>query len=112
MTSNYVYKTTGAGLASSASEASAQRSSRGQRSDTLRKVLITLAVLVTIGLTVASGVGYAAGWLDKETWESLGYLGIFITNFAPHATLFFPIPGLAATGHASILFGAEALTLC
>jgi membrane protein DedA with SNARE-associated domain len=70
------------------------------------RVLVALVAIVALAATVAA---YVFDWFDEETMRTLGYAGIFLTNFLPHVTLFFPVPGIAATGHAMILWGADEL---
>jgi membrane protein DedA with SNARE-associated domain len=64
---------------------------------------------LAVAALAATAAGYIFDWFDKGSMQSLGYIGIFLTNFLPHVTLFFPLPGLAATGHALILAGADDL---
>jgi membrane protein DedA with SNARE-associated domain len=72
----------------------------------LVRVLIAVLALAALAATVAA---YLFDWFDEETMRRVGYAGIFLTNFLPHVTLFFPLPGFAATGHAMILWGADEL---
>jgi membrane protein DedA with SNARE-associated domain len=69
-------------------------------------VVVAVLALAALAATVAA---YVFGWFDEETMRRVGYIGIFLTNFLPHVTLFFPVPGFAATGHAMILWGADEL---
>jgi membrane protein DedA with SNARE-associated domain len=63
-------------------------------------------------LSTAAGIAaWVFGWLDEETMEDLGYLGIFISNFLPHVSVFLPLPGLAAVGHALVVWGADNLNV-
>jgi membrane protein DedA with SNARE-associated domain len=72
--------------------------------------LMVIAYLLTVALAIAAiAVPYAFDWFDEGSMRSLGYAGIFLMNFLPHATLFFPLPGLAAVGHALIIAGADSL---
>jgi membrane protein DedA with SNARE-associated domain len=71
---------------------------------------IIAAYLLLLALAVAAiAVPYAFDWFDEGSMRSLGYAGIFLMNFLPHVTLFFPLPGLAAVGHALIIAGADSL---
>ncbi|HEV8574651.1 MAG TPA: VTT domain-containing protein [Dehalococcoidia bacterium] len=74
-----------------------------------RRLLRALVALLAIAALAATTAAYVFDWFDDETMRSLGYIGIFLTNFLPHVTLFFPLPGFAATGHAMILWGADEL---
>jgi membrane protein DedA with SNARE-associated domain len=72
--------------------------------------LIVVAYLLLVALAIAAiAVPYAFDWFDEGSMRSLGYAGIFLMNFLPHVTLFFPLPGLAAVGHALIIAGADSL---
>jgi len=74
-----------------------------------RRVLRALIVLLAIAALAATVAAYVFDWFDEETMRNVGYIGIFLTNFLPHVTLFFPVPGFAATGHAMIIWGADEL---
>jgi len=71
----------------------------------------TLAIggTLVVGFTLLGIVAWAFDWLDEEAMQDLGYLGIFISNFLPHVSVFLPLPGLAAVGHALVIWGAEEL---
>lgn len=48
---------------------------------------------------------------ETEAWfDALGYAGIFLSNLLSTATVFIPVPGLLAIGHALIVSGAERLS--
>jgi membrane protein DedA with SNARE-associated domain len=74
-----------------------------------RRVIRALVALLAIAALAATAAAYTFDWFDDETMRRLGYIGIFLTNFLPHVTLFFPLPGFAATGHAMILWGSDEL---
>ena len=74
-----------------------------------RWLLIALAAVVVVGLIVGTTVPFAAGWLDQDDLETLGYPGIFLANFLGTATVFVPVPGLTAAGQALIVVGSERL---
>jgi membrane protein DedA with SNARE-associated domain len=74
-----------------------------------RWATIAAYVALTALAIAAIIVPYAFDWFDEGSMRSLGYAGIFLMNFLPHVTLFFPLPGLAGVGHALILAGADSL---
>ncbi len=74
-----------------------------------RWLLIALAAVVVLGLVVGTTVPFAAGWLDQDDFETLGYPGIFLANFLGTATVFVPVPGLTAAGQALIVVGSQTL---
>jgi membrane protein DedA with SNARE-associated domain len=65
--------------------------------------------LLTAIAIAGIAVPYAFDWFDEDSMRSLGYAGIFLMNFLPHVTLFFPLPGLAGVGHALIIAGSDSL---
>jgi len=75
-----------------------------------RWLIIALATVVLAGLVAGMVVPFAAGWLDQDDLETLGYPGIFLANFLGTATVFVPVPGLTAAGQALIVAGAETLS--
>jgi membrane protein DedA with SNARE-associated domain len=74
-----------------------------------RWLLIAAAAVVVLGLIVGTTVPFAAGWLDQDDLETLGYPGIFLANFLGTATVFVPVPGLTAAGQALIVAGSQTL---
>jgi membrane protein DedA with SNARE-associated domain len=74
-----------------------------------RWLLVTVIAAVLVGLIVGTTVPFAAGWLDQDDLETLGYAGIFLANFLGTATVFVPVPGLTAAGQALIVAGSETL---
>jgi membrane protein DedA with SNARE-associated domain len=74
-----------------------------------RWAAIAIGALLVVGFTAAGLAAWAFDWLDEESMEDLGYLGIFISNFLPHVSVFLPLPGLTAVGHALVIWGAEEL---
>ena len=74
-----------------------------------RWLLITAAAVVVVGLIAGTTVPFAAGWLSQDDLESFGFAGIFLANFLGTATVFVPVPGLAAAGQALIVVGSERL---
>lgn len=74
-----------------------------------RWVTISIGAALVVGFTLLGFIAWAFDWLDEQTMEDLGYLGIFISNFLPHVSVFLPLPGLTAVGHALIIWGAEEL---
>jgi membrane protein DedA with SNARE-associated domain len=71
---------------------------------------IVASYFLLLALAMAAiAVPYAFNWFDEGSMRSLGYAGIFLMNFLPHVTLFFPLPGLAGVGHALIIAGADSL---
>jgi putative cofactor-binding repeat protein len=65
-------------------------------------VLLTLPSLALLVFIIASG--------RQETesqFDALGFAGIFLANFLSTATVFIPVPGLLAIGHALIVSGAN-----
>jgi membrane protein DedA with SNARE-associated domain len=73
------------------------------------------AAVATVVLTLPSLALLAAMLLtsreDTEDWfDALGYFGIFVSNLLSTATVFMPVPGLLAIGHALIVSGAERLS--
>ncbi len=74
-----------------------------------RWAAITIGASLVVGFTLLGFAAWAFDWLDEETMEDLGYLGIFISNFLPHVSVFLPLPGLTAVGHALVIWGAEEL---
>ncbi len=74
-----------------------------------RWVTIAIGASLVVGFTLLGLAAWAFDWLDERTMEDLGYLGIFISNFLPHVSVFLPLPGLTAVGHALVIWGAEEL---
>ncbi|HEY5625946.1 MAG TPA: VTT domain-containing protein [Dehalococcoidia bacterium] len=74
-----------------------------------RWATIAIGTSLVVGFTLLGFAAWVFDWLDEETMEDLGYLGIFISNFLPHVSVFLPLPGLTAVGHALIIWGAEEL---
>jgi membrane protein DedA with SNARE-associated domain len=74
-----------------------------------RRVTIAIGAALVAGSTAAGIAAWIFDWLDEESMEDLGYLGIFISNFLPHVSVLLPLPGLTAVGHALIIWGAEEL---
>jgi membrane protein DedA with SNARE-associated domain len=74
-----------------------------------RWVSIAVGASLVVGFTLLGLAAWAFEWLDEQTMKDLGYLGIFISNFLPHVSVFLPLPGLAAIGHALVIWGAEEL---
>jgi len=74
-----------------------------------RWVTIAIGASLVVGFTLLGFAAWAFDWLDEQTMEDLGYLGIFISNFLPHVSVFLPLPGLTAVGHALVIWGAEEL---
>jgi membrane protein DedA with SNARE-associated domain len=74
-----------------------------------RRTVAVLAAILAVAALAATVAAYIFDWFDEETMRSVGYIGIFLTNFLPHVTIFFPLPGFAATGHAMVLWGAKEL---
>ena len=74
-----------------------------------RWVTIAIGASLVVGFTLLGLAAWAFDWLDEQTMEDLGYLGIFISNFLPHVSVFLPLPGLTAVGHALVIWGAEEL---
>ena len=73
------------------------------------------AAIATVILTLPSLALLAAMLLvsreDTQAWfNTLGYVGIFLSNLLSTATVFIPVPGLLAVGHALIVSGAERLS--
>jgi membrane protein DedA with SNARE-associated domain len=82
----------------------------GISSETIpRWVSIAVGATLVVGFTLLGLAAWAFEWLDEQTMKDLGYLGIFISNFLPHVSVFLPLPGLAAIGHALVIWGAEEL---
>ncbi len=74
-----------------------------------RWATIAIGASLVVGFTLLGIAAWAFDWLDEQTMEDLGYLGIFISNFLPHVSVFLPLPGLTAVGHALVIWGAEEL---
>jgi membrane protein DedA with SNARE-associated domain len=74
-----------------------------------RWAVVASYLLLVVLAIAAIALPYAFDWFDEGSMKSLGYVGIFLMNFLPHVTLFFPLPGLAAVGHALIIAGADSL---
>jgi membrane protein DedA with SNARE-associated domain len=68
-----------------------------------------LGAIVLVVLLAVSVATWAFGWMDQEDMEDWGYVGVFVTNFLPHVSLFIPLPGMTAVGHGLIIWGAEEL---
>ena len=56
---------------------------------------ITISAIVTV-LMVAGSIALARSGIDVEQFASLGYFGVFLVTTLGNATLFLPVPGLAA----------------
>jgi len=67
--------------------------------------LFTLPSAGLLALTLAVPEDEARTWFD-----ALGYGGIFLANFLSTATVFIPVPGMLAVGHALIASGGERLS--
>ena len=72
------------------------------------------AAIATVALTLPSLAllifMLVNGREDTESrFDALGYGGIFLANLLSTATVFIPVPGLLAIGHALIVSGAETL---
>jgi membrane protein YqaA with SNARE-associated domain len=74
-----------------------------------RPLIIAAAAVVLVALVAGTTVPFAAGWLDQNELETLGYPGIFLANFLGTATVFVPVPGLTAAGQALIVAGSQTL---
>ncbi len=79
-----------------------------------RKGRYVAAAIATIALTLPSLAllvfMLVNGREDTESsFDALGYGGIFLANLLSTATVFIPVPGLLAIGHALIVSGAETL---
>lgn len=74
-----------------------------------RPLIIAVAAAVLAALVAGTTVPFAAGWLDQDDLEPLGYPGIFLANFLGTATVFVPVPGLTAAGQAVIVAGSQTL---
>jgi membrane protein DedA with SNARE-associated domain len=68
-------------------------------------LVLTLPSLALLVWMIASGREEAEGRFD-----ALGYAGIFLANFLSTATVFIPVPGLLAIGHALIVSGAASFS--
>lgn len=64
-------------------------------------VVLTLPSVGLLAVMVLAGQEEAEGW-----FRTLGYAGIFLANLLSTATVFIPVPGLLAVGHALIISGA------
>jgi membrane protein DedA with SNARE-associated domain len=72
------------------------------------------AVIATLVLTLPSLALLVWMLLEgrentESSFQTLGYAGIFFANLLSTATVFIPVPGLLAVGHALIVSGAETL---
>src|SRR3990170_232805 len=63
-----------------------------------RGLLVAMAAVAVIVLIVGTTLPFAVGWLDQGDLQAFGYPGIFLANFLGTATVFVPVPGLAAAG--------------
>ena len=70
---------------------------------------LPIATVGVLFIFFASGTGvpFALGWMDEESAQALGYVGIFLINFLATAAWFVPVPPIA--GHVAIIVGAQTL---
>ena len=74
-----------------------------------RWLMIGVAAAALVAIVAGTMVPFAAGWLDQDDLQTLGYPGIFLANFLGTATVFVPVPGLTAAGQALIVAGSQTL---
>ena len=74
-----------------------------------RWLMIGVAAAALVAIVAGTTVPFAAGWLDQDDLQTLGYPGIFLANFLGTATVFVPVPGLTAAGQALIVAGSQTL---
>jgi len=73
---------------------------------TSRRARISLAIAATLAVVIPSvALLLLPIWFDfsESSFESLGYVGVFVANLASTATVFVPVPGLTAAGQALIV---------
>jgi membrane protein DedA with SNARE-associated domain len=68
-------------------------------------VFVTLPSALLVAWTLFGDQQQIEGW-----FETLGYAGVFIANLLSTGTVFIPVPGLLAVGHALIITGSQVLS--
>lgn len=70
-----------------------------------------LAIIFSLGLTISIIIFLVLFPFDKDSFEKLGYLGIFISNTLSSATVLIPAPGILTTIYSTKYYNPFAIAI-